>query len=265
MRLARRWNRWASSGGDAEVAQLRPGLGPGQGRGALEGRRVAVLVGEVERRLARRRHQGGEGDAGRARPAARRTVRRRLKIGSSTAPAVFDSGPAVEHRRRVRTPRPRPRKRARSVSYCGARRRCSPVDRRRRGPPTAGGSSGERGRRVASSAPEPGHALGLDEQVGEGRVGEVGGRRGEHDLGVGGQLDLAASASPWLVSETRRTSASSSGETTTSSGVAIVAVAADDLGPVLGEGDLVAVGLDAASAGSRPTRPRRSRASRRKT
>ena len=85
-------------------------------------------------------------------------------------------------------------------------------------------------------------------------MGGVGGRRGQHELGVGGQLDLAHPG-PWLVSDTRRTSASSSGETTTSS------VRRDrrrrggrtPRGPRRSR--LVAVRARRRSAGTRPTRP----------
>ena len=64
---------------------------------------------------------------------------------------------------------------------------------------------------------------------------DVGGRRRQHELGVGRELDLARPCAPRLVSETRRTSASSSAETTTSSVVVIDAVAPDELGAILGE------------------------------
>ena len=52
-------------------------------------------------------------------PGASLTRRRRLKIGSSTAPIVFESGRPSITETGVRIPRPRPRKRARSVSNCG--------------------------------------------------------------------------------------------------------------------------------------------------
>ncbi len=75
-------------------------------------------------------------------------------------------------------------------------------DARRSAPSTAatcaaqiGGSSAERGRRVASRAPISGTNSVCDEQVLEGRVGDVGGLRREHDLGVRRQLDLAGRAS----------------------------------------------------------------------
>ena len=103
---------------DAEVVQLDLGLGPGERRRALEGRRVAVLVGEVERCLARVGDERREDHARRRARGATRTRRRRLKIGSSTAPDRVRQRAAVDDRRPAcGWPRPRPRKRARSVSY----------------------------------------------------------------------------------------------------------------------------------------------------
>ena len=86
--------------------------------GALEGRRVAVLVGQ--RRAPRRATAATsvEKTTRAVAPGASRTRRRRLKIGSSTVPAVFESGRPSITDIGVRMPRPRPRKRARSVSYC---------------------------------------------------------------------------------------------------------------------------------------------------
>ena len=84
---------------DAEVVELDLGLRPGQGRGPLERGRLAVLVGQVEDLLARlgddRREDRVGGRARREPHAARR-----LKIGSSTAPTVFDSGRPSMHRDR---------------------------------------------------------------------------------------------------------------------------------------------------------------------
>ncbi len=138
---------------------------------------VAVLVGEVERLLARRRDQRREDRRARSPRAARRTRRRRLKIGSSTGPDRVRQRPAVDDRAPAsRISRPRPRKRARSVSYCDAADRLAldrddvrRPDRRlaRRARPA------RREQRV-----ELGHELGLDEEVREGRVGGVGRGRG---------------------------------------------------------------------------------------
>src|SRR2546426_6901097 len=51
----------------SEVMQLDLRLRPRQGGGAVEGGRVAVLVGERDRLVARGRHERGEHDADRLR------------------------------------------------------------------------------------------------------------------------------------------------------------------------------------------------------
>ena len=51
---------------------------------------------------------------------------RRLTIGSSTGPVVFESGRVAASAAGSASVRPRPMKRARSVSYCGRRRRRAP-------------------------------------------------------------------------------------------------------------------------------------------
>ena len=66
------------------------------------------------------------------------------------------------------------------------------------------------------SASRSGDRRGLDEQVAERRVREIGIARRQHDLGVAGEIDACAVGALWLVTETRRSSASSSGETTIS-------------------------------------------------
>ncbi len=176
-------------------------------------------------------------------PGSSRTRRRRLKMGSSTAPAVLDSGRPSITDIGVRMPRPRPRKRSRSVSYwapptvspCTATT-CAAQGR---------GSPSACGRREASSASRPADMLGLHEQVREGGMSDVGAGRRQHHLGVGGHLDLAR---PQAVIGERYPA---------DLGVVLRrhhhlepagdgAVAAPDLGAVLGEDDLVAVRLDAA-------------------
>ena len=49
---------------DPEVMELDLGLRPGEGRGPLEGGRLAVLVGQVEDLVARLRDDGGEDRVG---------------------------------------------------------------------------------------------------------------------------------------------------------------------------------------------------------
>src|SRR6185436_3976682 len=78
---------------DAEVMELHLGSRAGEGHDALEGRRVAKLVREIEDDLTRRRHQRGEGDAGTgarleadARPHAEDRIEHRARrIGEWTA------------------------------------------------------------------------------------------------------------------------------------------------------------------------------------
>ena len=103
-------------------------------------------------------------------------------MGSSTAPTVSDSGRPSITETGVRTARPRPRNRARSVSYwtiplgsSSTVATCAAQICR---------SSPDRGRRVASSAPELGHELRLHEQVLERRMRDIRGLRSQHELGI---------------------------------------------------------------------------------
>ncbi len=113
---------------------------------------------------------------------------RRLTTGSSTTPVVPERdrpsrawGSSVE--------RPRPRKRARSVSHSSGTLRAALQAQDVHGP--------ERrlvGRARPTAAQERRslrEVLRLDEQLSEGGVGQVVRRRGEHDLGVARDLDLA--------------------------------------------------------------------------
>ena len=105
-------------GRDPEVAQLDLRLRPGQAR-----RRARTWPGPGTCRPARgrppaSRRRPSPGARARSLPGARRTRRRRLKTGSSTVPAVLESGRRSSIEIGSRTLRPRPRKRARSVSYC---------------------------------------------------------------------------------------------------------------------------------------------------
>ena len=87
------------------MPELHLRLRPGHRRRPLEYRRVAVLVGEVERRLARRRHQGREGDAhGRARGEAHRAPQAEDRV-EHRADRVRQ-GVAVDHRHRGPHPAP---------------------------------------------------------------------------------------------------------------------------------------------------------------
>ena len=84
--------------------------------------------------------------------------------------------------------------------------------------------------------------LGLHEQVAERRVQRIGGRGGEHDLGVADDLDPARGASPRFVMRTRRSSTSSSGDTTISVCVSKSLVAPAELDARFGEARLERVG-----------------------
>ena len=121
-------------------------------------------------------------------PGARRTRCRRLTTGSSTTPVV----PESERPSRAwgsSVPRPRPRKRARSVSHSSG-----PCVRPSRLRTCTAQSARLVGRARPATAQERrslGEVLGLDEELPEGGVGEVVRRRGEHDLRVARDLDLA--------------------------------------------------------------------------
>ena len=126
-------------------------------------------------------------------PGGMRTRRRRLKIGSSTVPTVLESGRPSITEIGVRMLAPAPEE-ARPVGLeLHVARRVSPSHDGEVRRPDLG---------LAGRAPPPrrqqradvGDELRLHEQLGEGRVGRVGGRRRQHDLGVRGQLDLAGAA-----------------------------------------------------------------------
>ncbi len=124
------------------MVKLNLRLGPRQGDGALESRRSWCL--SAKSRTSLREDATIVQNAIRAvAPGASLMRRRRLKIGSRTAPAVLESGWPSITATGVRIPRPRPRKRARSVSnwagpttspsttaICAAHSGKSPVDPR---------------------------------------------------------------------------------------------------------------------------------------
>ena len=187
-RLARCWNRWASSAPIPRWWSWTCACVQASVTVALEGRRVAILVGERHGRLARRADERREDEPARSRPARDGPAACRLKIGSSTEPVVFESGRPSMTDIGVRMPRPRPRKRPRSVSYCAP-----PPDWPSTTTTWAAQTAGSVARPAAAGRqqrPEIGDRFGLDEEVGEGRVRGIGRRRRQHELGVGGQLDL---------------------------------------------------------------------------
>ena len=114
---------------------------------------------------------------------------RRLKIGSSTGPVVLESGRPSITDTGVRMPRPRPRKRARSVSYWTPPDHVLVHRHDVRGPDhRLLGRSRAAGRQQGV---QPGIGFRLHEKVREHGMRRIRRRRREHDLGVGGELDLA--------------------------------------------------------------------------
>ena len=203
---------------DPEVVELDLGLRPGEGRGALEGGRLAVLVGEVEdlARATRRRRW--------------RRSRAPWRPGASVHPAA-EAEDRVEHgadRVRQRAPvdhrdgrpdRPAAAEEAGAIRLVLDDAAGLSLDRRDVGGPDRPlvARSRPAGRQQRADL---GRELGLHEQVLERRVGDVGRLRRQHDLGVRRQLDLAL-CEPRLVSDTRRISASCSADTTIVRPVAI--------------------------------------------
>ena len=91
---------------------------------------------------------------------------------------------------------------------------------------------------------ELGKILGLDEHLREGGMGVVGGRRRQHDLGIGGELDLArAGGRCWRARRAGPRRRLRRDENIHER--AERAVVADELGAILAEADLVAVRLAA--------------------
>ena len=97
--------------------------------------------------------------------------------------------PAVDHRHRRADAAAAAEESRRGRSRTERRRRLA-LDGDDVGRPD-GGSSADRGAAGRQERPELRHELGLDEEVGERRVRGVGGRRRQHELGVGRQLELA--------------------------------------------------------------------------
>ena len=224
---------------DTEVVQLHLGLGPSQRGGALERADVVVLVDQIQD-LARDDATMVQKSTRAVAPGAIRTRRRSAKIGSSTAPVVPESGGQSIIALARATPPPRPRKRARSVSNsrlptaspsttarCAAQISVPSVLAAAGARRSRLGRRDARSRRTAWRRPDaPRRRLGR-----------------QHQLGVGGHLDLArADRRGWRSSRgalrrrPRRRPAPPSV-------VASVPSRRDELGAILVECDLVAVGL----------------------
>ncbi|MCY1390258.1 hypothetical protein D9M71_50740 [compost metagenome] len=177
---------------DIEIAQLHLGLGPGQGLGTLEGIALVVLVDQREQFVPRTGHQrperGAHHLAGRY-PHALAQAEDRVEY---RALAVRQRA-VLGNRQRVAQPTA-PAEEARAVGFelrggdhlALDHREVRDPDRRfLRRTRTAGGDQ----------RAELGQPLGLHEQLGEGRVRIVGGRRREHQFGIGGEFDIAGAAS----------------------------------------------------------------------
>ena len=147
-------------------------------------------------------------------PGAMRTRRRKAKIGSSTVPTVFERARPSITAIGVRMPWPRPRKRALSVSISGLPTTWPSTTARCAAQISC--SVGARRRRVAKIAPTSGDKFGLDKQLRKGRMRDIGGLRRQRQFGVGRDFDFPGTP-PVFEIEMRRTSASSSAETSTSS------------------------------------------------
>ncbi len=229
---------------DAEVMELHLGLRPGEDRRPLERRRLAVLVGQIEDLFASTRRRPWRRSRGRSRPERSVTRQRRLKIGSSTAPTVFESGRPSITETGERTDRPRPRNAGAIRLVLDDAAGSAPRPRRRVRPRSAGRRS------IAGGGSPAGHRYRgrtRSARTGSGRPGERRRRPAERarsrrttSARSGGSCELR------LVSDTRRISASCSADTTTVKLGHDRAVAPRELGTVLRVGDLVAVGLRAA-------------------
>ena len=172
---------------DAEVAELHLRLGPG----SVAARSKAV----VSRCLSMRSSSASREDATTVQkamrtiaPGAIRTRRRRAKTGSSTVPTVFESGRPSITAIGVRTLQPRPRNRALSVSTSGLPT-VSPSTTARCAAQISG-SVGDAPPPRRQNGADVGQIFGLDEQLGKGRMRDVGGLGRQHELGIGRDLDL---------------------------------------------------------------------------
>ena len=158
-------------------------------------------------------------------------------------PTVLESGRPSITAIGARTSRPRPRKRARSVSISVSPTRLA-LDHGEMCRPDLG-----LGRRPPAPRRQDGADLGvifgLHEQLREGRMRRVVGRRRQHELGIGGELDVPGpiagvgegQAANLGVVFRRNDDFKHRGDRS---------VAPDELGLILAEPDIVAVRLDAA-------------------
>ncbi len=173
-----------SPGGAARFARVRA-----RGRRRAWPRSARGTSARARGRRPDRRPRRSRTTGARVAPGASRMRWRRLKIGSSTTPVVPDRRAAVERRGQRRG-----RGRARGTGPDPSPTRSGPASGLRgsgRARPRSAASPGSRRRRWHSSAELAGSVLGLEEQLPERRVRQVGGRRREREFDVAGDVDLA--------------------------------------------------------------------------
>ncbi len=173
---------------DVEVTQLHLGLGPGKRRGPLERRGVSVFVGQLQRVFPGLGSGGREGDpAGFARLHANAVAKRDDRV-QYRADGVRQRT-AIENRARV------PELAASAQEPRAVGLELNAADRR-----SFDGRHVHEPQPLLLGGPRPARReerfqawdeLGLDEEIRKGGMGFVGGGGGEHDLGVGRQLDLS--------------------------------------------------------------------------
>ena len=176
-------------------------------------------------------------------PGAIRTRRRRAKTGSSTVPTVFESGRPSITAIAVRTLRAAAEETGPVGLDLGLSHGATIDDGEMCGPDF----------RLARRAPSPrrqdgadvGPIFGLDEQLGKGRMRDVGSLGRQHELGVGRDVDL-----PRAAAGVRDRDATDLGivfgRDEHLHGRRERSVAARELGAILVESDIVVVGLGAA-------------------
>ena len=183
-----RWNRPASPGIDAEMMELHLRLRPRQRGRPLEGGGIAMLVDEVEHRLAGCGNHRPEGDAhgGAGRDA-------------HTAAQCEDR---IEHRADGVGQRPTIGHRDRRMDAVAAAEEAGPIGFHLRLPHRLAIHDGQMRRPdllLSRRAPPPrcqqsalgGEIFGGDEQLHEGGMRDVVGLRRQHQFGIGCHVDLA--------------------------------------------------------------------------
>ncbi len=173
---------------DPEVMELHLGLGPRQGGDPLEGSGIAVLVGHEKGGRPRRGEQRGEDDAC-ARARGETEAPAQAEDGIQDGPGGVGERPSLDHGHRRADAAP-PSQESRAVGLVLRAAHAYPFHRHHvRGPEPLLVVDARRAR--GEEGIELRHRLRLHEEVREGRVRVVAAGRGEHQLGVGGDVDLA--------------------------------------------------------------------------